>query len=140
MQHGDMRRVCFAIRGLVVCYASGYKWRAENSAIPQEDDRFVRCISSAYAATLLAFHEEASRDMTHYHALDKIDPQPRRYHRARFSRIGPRHFENRRDVLAQGLSDGIDYFEGARAAVREIDYRWVSVTNQRRHDRVGFCR
>ncbi len=97
-----------------VYYATGYKVaRAENSAIPQEDDRFVRCISSAYAAaTLLTFHEGSiTRDMTHYHGLDKIDPRtPGAIIELGF--LGSDHdiLKNRRDLLALGLSDGIDNF------------------------------
>ncbi len=97
-----------------VYYASGYKVaRAENSAIPQEDDRFVRCVSMAYAAaTQLPFHEGSiTRDMTHYHGLDKIDPQsPGAIIELGF--LGSDHeiLKNRRDLLAQGLTDGIDKF------------------------------
>jgi N-acetylmuramoyl-L-alanine amidase len=97
-----------------VYYATGYKVaRAENSAIPQEDDRLVRCVSSAYAAaTQLAFHEGSiTRDMTHYHALDEISAQsPAAIIELGF--LGSDHdiLKNRRDLLAQGLSQGIDSF------------------------------
>ncbi len=97
-----------------VYYATGYKVaRAENSATPQEDDRLVRCVSSAYAAaTQLSFHEGSiTRDMTHYHALDKIDPHsPGAIIELGF--LGSDHdiLKNRRDVLAQGVADGIDNF------------------------------
>ncbi len=102
-----------------VYYATGYKVaRAENSAIPQEDDRLVRCVSTAYAAaTQLAFHEGSiTRDMTHYHALDKIDPKsPGAIIELGF--LGSDHdiLKNRRDLLAQALSDGIDNFLRGRA-------------------------
>ncbi len=97
-----------------VNYASGYKVaRAANSASPQEDDRFVRCISAAYAAaTQLPFHAGSiTNDMTHYHGLQEIDPQsPGAIIELGF--LGSDHeiLKNRRDVLAQGLVDGIDNF------------------------------
>lgn len=58
--------------------ASGYKVaRAENSAIPEIDDRLVACVWKEYsAATLLRRHEGSiTRDMLHYHALKEIAPE-----------------------------------------------------------------
>ncbi|MDE3087982.1 MAG: N-acetylmuramoyl-L-alanine amidase [Chloroflexota bacterium] len=97
-----------------VYYASGYKVaRAEFSAIPQEDDRLTRCVSSAYAAaTQLPFHEGSiTRDMTHYHGLNEIDAQsPAAIIELGF--LGSDHdiLKNKRDVLAMGITDGIDSF------------------------------
>lgn len=108
-------RVLLAIHAdSCVYYATGYKVaRAENSAIPQEDDRLVRCVSTAYAAaTLLAFHEGSiTRDMTHYHALDQVNAlSPGAIIELGF--LGSDHdiLKNRHDLLAQALSDGIDSF------------------------------
>lgn len=97
-----------------VYYGSGYKVaRAANSAIPQEDDRLVRCVSSAYApATQLSFHAGSiTSDMTHYHGLDEINPlSPGAIIELGF--LGSDHdiLKNRRDLLAQGIADGLDGF------------------------------
>lgn len=97
-----------------VYYASGYKVaRAANSAIPQEDDRLVRCVSADYAAaTQLPFHAGSiTNDMTHYHGLQEIDPQsPGAIIELGF--LGSDHeiLKNRRDLLAQGVVDSIDNF------------------------------
>jgi len=95
-------------------YASGYKVaRAEFSAVPGEDDRLTRCVSSAYAAaTQLPFHEGSiTRDMTHYHGLNEISAQsPAAIIELGF--LGSDHdiLKNRRDVLALGIVDGVDSF------------------------------
>ncbi len=97
-----------------VYYASGYKVaRADNSVIPQEDDRLTRCISLAYAnATNLPFHAGSiTTDMTHYHGLEEINPQsPGAIIELGF--LGSNHdlLKNHRDVLAQGVANGIDDF------------------------------
>lgn len=97
-----------------VYYASGYKVaRAANSAIPPEDDRFVRCISAAYAAaTQLSFHAGSiTNDMTHYHGLQEIDAQsPGAIIELGFLGSDRELLKNRRDLLAQGIVDGIDNF------------------------------
>jgi len=107
-----------------VNYASGYKVaRAEFSANPVEDDRLTRCVSSAYAAaTQLPFHAGSiTRDMTHYHALNEINDQtPGAIIELGF--LGSDHdlLTNKRDVLAMGISDGIDeYLNGAECASSE---------------------
>jgi len=97
-----------------IYYASGYKVaRAEFSANPEEDDRLTHCVSTAYAAaTQLPFHAGSiTRDMTHYHALNEIDAQtPAAIIELGF--LGSEHdlLKNKRDVLATGISDGIDSF------------------------------
>lgn len=97
-----------------VYYANGYKVaRADNSAIPQEDDRLTRCVSLAYAAaTQLPFHAGSiTVDMTHYHGLEEISPQtPGAIIELGF--LGSDHdlLKNHRDVLAVGVADGIDRF------------------------------
>ena len=97
-----------------IYYASGYKVaRADNSAIPQEDDRLTRCISLAYAAaTDLPFHAGSiTTDMTHYHGLEEIDPNsPGAIIELGF--LGSNHdlLQNHRDILAQGVANGIDDF------------------------------
>ena len=58
--------------------ASGFKVaRVAASAIPQEEDRFVACLSQEYAeATGLRFHKDSiTFDMTDYHAFNEIDPE-----------------------------------------------------------------
>lgn len=97
-----------------IYYASGYKVaRAEFSANPEEDDRLTHCVSSAYAAaSQLPFHAGSiTRDMTHYHALNEISPQtPAAIIELGF--LGSDHdlLKNKRDVLAMGISDGVDSF------------------------------
>jgi N-acetylmuramoyl-L-alanine amidase len=97
-----------------IYYASGYKVaRAEFSANQAEDDRLTRCVSSSYAAaTLLPFHAGSiTKDMTHYHALNEIDPQtPAAIIELGF--LGSDHdlLKNQRDVLATGIVDGLDEY------------------------------
>jgi N-acetylmuramoyl-L-alanine amidase len=58
--------------------ASGFKVaRVAASAIPEEEDRFVACLSKEYAAaTGLRFHKGSiTFDMTDYHAFNEIDPE-----------------------------------------------------------------
>ncbi len=97
-----------------IMYASGYKVaRAEYSAIPQEDDRLVRCVSYAYAATTqLAFHEGSiTRDMTHYHALNEINANvPGAIIELGFLGADKKLLKERRDALALGIADGLDRF------------------------------
>ncbi len=57
--------------------ASGFKVaRVSGSAIPDEEDRLVSCLSKEYGrATGLAFHADSiTFDMTGYHAFGEIDP------------------------------------------------------------------
>lgn len=57
---------------------SGFKVaRLAASAIPEEEDRLVACLSYEYAiATGLPFHRDSiTFDMTDYHAFQEIDPQ-----------------------------------------------------------------
>lgn len=97
-----------------VYYASGYKVaRAQYSAIPGEDDRLVRCVSTAYAAaTQLSFHAGSiTTDMTHYHGLNEIDPDsPGAIIELGFLGSDKDLLKNKRDVLALGIVDGIDAF------------------------------
>ena len=97
-----------------VYYASGYKVaRADNSAIQSEDDRLVRCVSATYAAaTQLPFHAGSiTTDMTHYHALEEINPQtPAAIIELGFLGSDKDLLKNKRDVLAAGIADGIDAF------------------------------
>ncbi|MBI3537738.1 MAG: N-acetylmuramoyl-L-alanine amidase [Chloroflexi bacterium] len=93
--------------------ASGFKVaRAEISAIPQEEDRMVRCLIAAYAdATLLRYHADSiTRDMTHYHALGEINLQSP----AAIIELGflgsDAETLKKRDLLAQGVADGLDSF------------------------------
>ena len=108
-------RVFLAIHADSCVYeATGYKIvRAENSAIPQEDDRFVRCVSATYAAaTKLPFHEGSiTRDMTHYHGLNKINPStPAAIIELGF--LGGDHdlLKFQRDILSEGIVSGIESF------------------------------
>jgi N-acetylmuramoyl-L-alanine amidase len=57
---------------------SGFKVaRVAGSAIPEQEDRLVACLSREYAlATGLVFHKDTiTFDMTGYHAFGEIDPQ-----------------------------------------------------------------
>jgi N-acetylmuramoyl-L-alanine amidase len=96
-----------------VFYASGYKVaRADNSAIPQIDDRLVQCVSMAYsAATKMSVHEGSiTRDMTHYHALNEIESKSP----AAIIELGfmgsDRAILGKRETLALGIADGVDGF------------------------------
>jgi len=97
-----------------VMYASGYKVaRAQYSAIPQEEDRLVRCVSQTYAATTqLPFHEGSiTRDMTHYHALNEIHPNtPAAIIELGFLGADKALLRDRRDAMALGIADGLDRF------------------------------
>jgi N-acetylmuramoyl-L-alanine amidase len=97
-----------------VDYASGYKVaRAANSAIPAEEDRLVRCVSAAYgAATKLEWHEGSiTRDMTHYHALDEIDPRsPGAIIELGFMGSDKIILKTRRDAMALAIADGLVAF------------------------------
>jgi N-acetylmuramoyl-L-alanine amidase len=58
--------------------ASGFKVaRVASSAIPDQEDHLVACLSTEYAkATGLAFHKNSiTYDMTVYHAFNEIDPE-----------------------------------------------------------------
>jgi N-acetylmuramoyl-L-alanine amidase len=97
-----------------VYYASGYKVaRASSSASPLEDDRLVRCVSTAYAAaTLLPFHAGSiTSDMTQYHGLNEINPlTPGAIIELGF--LGSQHdlLKNRRAMLADAIASGLDNF------------------------------
>ena len=97
-----------------VYYASGYKVaRADNSVVPQVDDRLVQCVTSTYgAATQLSLHPGSiTTDMTHYHALEEINPQtPGAIIELGFLGSDKSILVNKRDVLALGIADGIDEF------------------------------
>ncbi len=57
---------------------SGFKVaRVASSAIPEEDDRLVACLTREYGqGTGLPFHKNSiTFDMTEYHAFKEIDPQ-----------------------------------------------------------------
>lgn len=108
-----------------VKYASGYKVaRATASATPDEDDRLVRCITSEYfATTQLPFHADSiTTDMTHYHALNEIDPKsPGAIIELGF--LGSEHelLKNRRPVLAEGVANGIDDFMQGQSCKKAVD-------------------
>jgi N-acetylmuramoyl-L-alanine amidase len=95
-------------------HVSGYKVaRAANSAIPQEDDRLVRCVSAAYAAaTRLPFHADTiTTNMTLYHGFMEINPQsPGAILELGFLGGDKDLLKNRRDLLAIGVADGVERF------------------------------
>ncbi len=97
-----------------VYYASGYKVaRASSSASPLEDDRLVRCVSTAYAAaTLLPFHAGSiTSDMTQYHGLNEINPRaPGAIIELGF--LGSQHdlLKNRRAMLGDAIAAGLNDF------------------------------
>jgi N-acetylmuramoyl-L-alanine amidase len=97
-----------------ITYASGFKVaRAANSYIPQEDDRLVRCMTSAYAAvTHLPFHSNSiTSDMTLYHGLNEINSKtPGAIIELGFLGSEYNLLKNRRDLLAAGVADGLIAF------------------------------
>ncbi len=97
-----------------VNYASGFKVaRASNSAIPDEDDRLVRCVTAEYgAATQLPFHADSiTADMTQYHAFNQINSKsPSAIIELGF--LGSQHdlLKSHRDQLAEAVANGVDDF------------------------------
>ena len=87
--------------------------RAANSAIPQEDDRLVRCVKAYYAdATLLPYHADTiTPNMTDYHGLQKIAPQtPGAIIELGFLGSDGDLLKNKRELPAQGIAEGLDAF------------------------------
>ena len=91
--------------------ATGFKVaRAENSAVPEEEDRFVACMKSNYqAATGLKFNASTiTVNMTDYHAFRAMNPQtPAVIIETGFMNLDRATLVNRTDVVAKGISDGI---------------------------------
>lgn len=97
-----------------VWYASGYKVaRASSSASPDEDDRLVRCVTNAYGlSSQLPFHAGSiTVDMTDYHAFNQINPRsPGAIIELGFMGSDHELLKSRRDILAQGVANGLDDF------------------------------
>lgn len=91
--------------------ATGFKVaRAENSAVPQEEDRFVDCIKTRYqAATGLKFNASTiTVNMTDYHAFRAMNPQtPAVIIETGFMNLDRATLVNRADAVAKGIADGI---------------------------------
>ncbi|MCJ7735698.1 MAG: N-acetylmuramoyl-L-alanine amidase [Anaerolineae bacterium] len=101
--------------------ASGYKVaRVVGSAVPEAEDRLVRCLSDCYGArTGLYFHENSiTDDMMHYHAFYEIDGQtPGAIIETGFMFEDRDLLTHRADLVAEGIVDGILCFlqsEGLR--------------------------
>ncbi len=90
---------------------SGFKVaRVSNSAIPEAEDRLVRCLYDEYeAATGLPRHENSiTDDMRVYHAFRKIDRRtPGAIIEMGFMADDRQLLLNRQDVAAQGIFNGI---------------------------------
>ncbi len=91
--------------------ASGFKVaHAEDSAIPEEEDYLVACLTSRYQArTGLPFHRwSITPDMTEYHIFYKIDRNtPAAIIEVGFMGGDRDLLEEHPDVVAQGVAEGI---------------------------------
>ncbi len=93
---------------------SGYKVaRADNSSIPEIEDKFVACVTDEYGdATALPSHETSiTHDMTLYHAFRKIDfNTPAVIIELGFLYHDHETLTQRQEVIAEGLARGITCF------------------------------
>lgn len=93
---------------------SGFKVaRVASSAIPQQEDRLVACLSEMYAsATGLAFDSRTiTFDMTEYHAFREIAPAtPGAIIELGFMDADRRLLTNHSDRVAKGVAQGIICF------------------------------
>ncbi|MGC9335566.1 MAG: N-acetylmuramoyl-L-alanine amidase family protein [Anaerolineae bacterium] len=94
--------------------ASGFKVaRVASSAIPEEEDRLVACLTREYAkATGLSFHKNSiTFDMTIYHAFNEIDPEtPGAIIELGFMAADRELLIDRAYEVAQGVARGIACF------------------------------
>lgn len=91
--------------------ATGFKVaRAENSAVPEEEDRFVACMTDRYKkATGLRFNASTiTVNMTDYHAFRYMNPQtPAVIIETGFMNLDRAVLVNKADGVAKGIADGI---------------------------------
>ncbi len=94
--------------------ASGFKVASVlHSALPEEEDRLVKCLREEYqTATGLPFHAHSiTYDMTEYHAFYEIDSQtPAAIIEAGFMAADRQILLNQQDKVAQGIANGIVRF------------------------------
>jgi N-acetylmuramoyl-L-alanine amidase len=94
--------------------ASGFKVaRVIDSAVPQEEDRFIACLVKYYGArTGLYFHEgSVTADMTVYHTFYEIAPEtPAVIMETGFMLADRELLTQRQDLVAQGIVDGLICF------------------------------
>jgi len=94
--------------------ASGFKVaRAEDSVIPEVEDRLVACLIRRYQTrTGLPFHQwSITRDMTEYHIFREVEPStPAAIIEVGFMGGDRDLLVNRPDLVAQGIAEGIVCF------------------------------
>jgi len=94
--------------------ASGFKVASVlYSAMPEEEDRLVKCLREEYqAATGLSFHEHSiTYDMREYHAFYEIAPQtPAAIIETGFMAADRQILVNQQDKVAEGIANGIICF------------------------------
>jgi N-acetylmuramoyl-L-alanine amidase len=109
--HADSCEIVEGVTGFKVA-------RADNSAIPEKDDRLVACLWKDYAAATGLRHHEASitTDMLHYHALKEIAPEtPGAIIEIGFLGSDRHILVFGQDAIAQGLANAlICFLEGAQ--------------------------
>jgi N-acetylmuramoyl-L-alanine amidase len=94
--------------------ASGFKVASVlHSAVPEEEDRLVKCLREEYQkATGLSFHEHSiTYDMREYHAFYEIDSQtPGAIIETGFMAADRHILLDQQDKVAQGIANGIICF------------------------------
>lgn len=87
--------------------------RATNSAIPEEEDRFVACMEREYGeVTSLPVHSGSiTHNMTYYHAFRKVDPTTP----AIIIEVGFLYYDHalltgQPEVVGEGLAQGVSCF------------------------------
>ncbi|WP_448593306.1 N-acetylmuramoyl-L-alanine amidase family protein [Thermoflexus hugenholtzii] len=99
--------------------ATGFKVaRAQADAVPEQSDRLVACLISAYGQrTGLRFHANSiTYDMTDYHAFREIDPRtPAAIIETGFLYLDRRILTEGRERVVEGIVEGLRCFlEGPR--------------------------
>ncbi|WP_159461576.1 N-acetylmuramoyl-L-alanine amidase family protein [Thermoflexus hugenholtzii] len=94
--------------------ATGFKVaRAQADAVPEQSDRLVACLISAYRQhTGLRFHADSiTYDMTDYHAFREIDPRtPAAIIETGFLYLDRRILTERRERVVEGIVEGLRCF------------------------------
>jgi N-acetylmuramoyl-L-alanine amidase len=94
--------------------ASGFKVASVlHSAVPEEEDRLVKCLREEYQkATGLSFHEHSiTYDMTEYHAFYEIASQtPGAIIETGFMAADRQILLGKQDLVAEGIANGVICF------------------------------
>jgi len=94
--------------------ATGFKVaRAQADAVPEQSDRLVACLISAYRQrTGLRFHADSiTYDMTDYHAFREIDPRtPAAIIETGFLYLDRRILTEGRERVVEGIVEGLRCF------------------------------